>query len=549
MLRFISISIFLSLVGLRVVGQAINEVPLLGLHFIEPFTLSETNSSYYFITGFHTRKFVAGKNLPTAAYYLNKSEKTTHKILKTVKIWGDTAVADSTLSYNWPCLSGDKILVANSRYHFLDSSIFPHAYNSIVFTCFDTNLNLIVPERRLITFFTPFKRFAGGDIIVANTSRNRFITGYAMNDSFNNGHGRYSRYLFTDFSGNLLRDSVIGVAPSLDSPNVNHYAHEIVPTGNNQLLVSGQGLTNPNAASPVADFLLTDSNMSVIDTFRLKSRYLYYGSAQVQGWVPGILNYAMLPTSSIIAGRELQVFYGTPSMRPNGNFTMLMKMTRATRYTIDTTFFFPVTNSYGGNNSSPSQHNLVYQPVENRVYYATNTLQAYGFTGDCGGSTNQTQVVCLDTNLHMYWQKFISPAAGSCTHLTDVIASIGRPGITIAGYFTDANAPKDTALQGGFLFHIDSTGTLDAPGAKLFSIRDRFRIYPNPANDALFIDDVLKSVSAATVIDMQGREVVKTAITANPARLSLQSLPPATYLLRLTLKDGGTHSQLFSRQE
>ncbi len=90
---------------------------------------------------------------------------------------------------------------------------------------------------------------------------------------------------------------------------------------------------------------------------------------------------------------------------------------------------------------------------------------------------------------------------------------------------------------------------LDVHEAAPFAIRDRFRIYPNPATDALMIDDILHAVTAASVYDMQGRLAQQAPVSANPARLSLKALPAGTYMLRLQLKDGSSHSQLFIRRE
>lgn len=62
------------------------------------------------------------------------------------------------------------------------------------------------------------------------------------------------------------------------------------------------------------------------------------------------------------------------------------------------------------------------------------------------------------------------------------------------------------------------------------------RVYPNPADDYILIDGARDQT--LTIVDLVGREMMRTACTGDHQRLSLAGLPASIYLLVLTDKGG-----------
>jgi hypothetical protein len=531
--------LFLSLL-IPISGIAqVNEVPLMGLKRVAPYVFHEISANYYFCTIAKGNTKDARGLLPFSVA-LNKCDKNTHAITKTAHLIGDTVQTDSLLSYfaQLSCYANGRLFFAYNRIYPADTSL----VESISLIVMDTNLNTIVPERRIKTTFSHSGRFTGSHLQCLTVSGNKLLIGYVKNDTASPS-GFMSFYLITDFNGNVIKEDTIGIPPKTTGSTIRHELAGFQPYPQNRLLITGKGLDGNNQG--VNMFLLADSNMNVLDTFYFKPA-IEYGSGGYQGNFIQPPDISVLPGGNVIVGRDFNVDAGPSSV--GSVITTLGKCKVQDRFDFDSMIHFPILDNNDNYTSSPSIHNLEYNRLDNRIYYA-NANRITSFTQHCLTSQNYIQVVCTDTNLHTYWRKFLTPNTNSCAVVTYVFVPDGRNGINVAGQFSDAFNPSDTSLQGSFLFHIDSTGTLDVKNQSLFNVRERFLIYPNPVTDILNIDDVENNIATVAVFNIQGRMIQQTAVTSHPMRLSIKDLVPGNYFILLRLKDGSTHSRSFSRAE
>lgn len=539
--------LLLFLFAVSVKAQIVNEMPFTGLRKISwtP-TFIESGNDYYFTRQEmgYKRPITNARPLSATIYKYNFKSRA---VVKSAHIYGDTIQTDSVVDTYAQFIysDGNQIFLAFNRSYPDDTLMQPHPYQSIMFMALDTALNVVVPEKRVKTKYLPHGRFASCHIQAFTMIGNHILIGYFQEDSVGGGMGALSRYLILDNAGNFIKDSIIGVVPNVQpSVEVRHRLAEIVPFGNNQALITGQGIADTGIHGPVS-FAIADSNLNVLDTFYFKPA-LFFGSGGYQGYYLQPPNFQALPTGSIITGRE---YYLTSGPTPSSIYTAMSKLKASTRYTVDTTIVFPQFNAMDyEHNSNPSLHNLIYQQRDNRVYYASVNFQNFGFNGGCNGYPNFVQVMCTDTNLHTLWLKYLTPDSASCASITSVVKSDKRAGIDVVGQYVNTFSPLDTSLWGNFIYHIDSAGTLDVPSNHSYTLRDRLLIYPNPTTDAVVIDDLFKDINKVTVYDMQGRELARVIPVTYPVRMTLSAWPAGSYLVRVRLKDGSGVSKTVIRQ-
>ncbi len=82
--------------------------------------------------------------------------------------------------------------------------------------------------------------------------------------------------------------------------------------------------------------------------------------------------------------------------------------------------------------------------------------------------------------------------------------------------------------------------TRDNTGVNNVATGDGFKVYPNPANNELFITQGTSTATLATVkmFDITGRSVLNTETTAGNVHISMSSLPQGTYLVLLQDANG-----------
>jgi hypothetical protein len=363
----------------------------------------------------------------------------------------------------------------------------------------------------------------------------KLIIAYYANDSL---LGTLSSNLVVNSNGDVLKDTTVGVPPIIAGSN-RHQIIEMIPYPNQQFIITGSGISGQPAAY---GFILADSNMNVLDTFHIK----------LADWTQGAFyqfpNMVSLPSGSLIAGREFSSAK-RPSGIPDGTYTGLTKLRAATRFTFDSVVAFYGRDSFDVNYSSrPSLHNLQYNHIDNRIYYANANGLAYGlgFISTCLTPPNYLQVICTDTNLHVYWRKYLQSSNGDCSRITRVAATSGRVGIDIIGMIGNDLYAVDTTWTTSFVYHVDSTGTLDVLSEHI-SLRDRVRIYPNPTSGVIQVDDLLNGIVSISVIDMLGKEVLRYGGQRSPVSFTIANREAGNYLVKVLLSDGSSISKIISR--
>lgn len=505
-----------------------------------PYIFLEHRGNYYFNTAVYGYKRPVTNTYPVSAT-LHKYNFATKAITKSAHIYGDTIQTDSVVDLfaQLAIVKGDRIYMAYNRHYPSDTVQKPHPYESISYIVLDTNLNVIIPERRLKTLFQPFGRFTSCHLQQMSFVGNRIAIAYNQDDSMG-FTGSLGRYLLIDVAGNLVADSVAGIAPN-PSGLVSHRINEIISMKNGKVLITGTGIIDKGKGA--RSFVITDTSLHPLDTFYFKPSPLF-GSGGYQGYFAQPPNFQPLPTGSLIAARDYSITNGPTT----GFRSAVIKLKAINRYAVDTIVVFPIeSNTDGSHRSSPSIRNLVYQEIDNRVYYTSATGQN-SLSGGCNGYSNFVQVMCLDTNLRQKWIKYLTPAENSCASVTVVTKSDGRPGIDVAGAYSDATVPSDTSRQGYFIYHIDSTGSLEVENGAPLVFRDRIRLYPNPTDDFLVVDDLLSKAKSIAVYDMQGKLLFKVSASPKQTTIRISELVPGNYSLLLYFVDGTNYRQLFTKR-
>ncbi|AWG26596.1 T9SS type A sorting domain-containing protein [Flavobacterium kingsejongi] len=180
-----------------------------------------------------------------------------------------------------------------------------------------------------------------------------------------------------------------------------------------------------------------------------------------------------------------------------------------------------------------------------------------------GATASSAAISCVGYNGGDVWFTTVVPASGSLTIETGD-ASTGGQGLdtAIAVYAGSCTAlsqigcDDDGAGTGGYS-KINLTGLTpdtsiyirvyekgnDASGTFSISAYDatlgtgdfdaiRFKAYPNPVKETLFVD-WNENMKEATIYNLLGQQVLSKAIEGTSARLDLSSLPQGTYLVRI----------------
>lgn len=498
--------------------------------------VQEYKGNYYAVS-FNVKDSTFYANYPylyPLKYSIHKFSISSHALLASTVISGDTLQADSTLQFMQPLIEvkGDRVHLTYLKRILHDTTSQPsykQFWWALYYQQLDTNLNVIVPETR-IELADNSTQLSGIYLQNLNVSANKVTIAYYQSDT-NILSSSVSRYIQLDFAGNLIRKDTLGI-PMLAVSNPHHQVAEINNYPGNKYLISGQSLYSvPNAVNGM--FYLADSAMNMLDTFALKP-FMFYNAPDVGGYFSRFPNLLALPSGSIIGGGEYR-------SEPSGqNHTALVKCTAASRFSIDKFITFKnIDQSDEGHTSSPSIHNLTYNPDDNLIYYADVThTTSFG----CLTNENYVEVLCLDTNLNIKWQKYILAKANSCSWVGYVEGCSERPGVLISGGSYDSPPTTFLATYHPFIFHLDSAivaGISNTPSA---AIRDRVQVFPNPAHGYIMIDDILHEKGEVRIYDMQGSLKYRNSYGGSKQSVSLSEYPAGVYFIRVTTHD----NQIFS---
>lgn len=460
----------------------------------------ENNNSYYFL------QYLRGQTLNpyfpvfnASAYRLTKLDKFSHQIIASTIVYGDTLQADSVAAF-----FENYLLVKDDNVHIVFSKAFIISQDSIHYDLryvqADTNLHITVPEKSLGSFYPSnmFIPFEGKIMITGGTASS-------------------AEYLLLDNSGNIVVHDTFqnktAAQPRLA---------EVMPYNDSCYLVTGEFMLGNNIGRGM---YLADTNLNIIDTF-LNTPYQYnkYG---LQGYIPRYPNIATLPTGSLISAG---IFFGN-----TGNVSYLAKHYKANRFTIDTMVAFGLKDPLDFlNTPAPGIHNLEYNEWDNRVYYAAATHK--DIYGGCNNDYNYIQIISSDTNLHTQWVKYLYFGPDSCAVVTKVSKPYNRSGVLVVVY-ADKISDNDPAFRKDYVFYIDSSGQTTFVKDQSMKIRDRMKIYPNPAKDYIVIDNLFGKLSRVEIYNLQGQKVFTKAIYGRSEQLNTSLLPSGIYLIKAYTMD------------
>jgi hypothetical protein len=462
---------------------------------------------------------------------LSKYDKNTFQLIGSTIITGDTIQNDDVYS------AGMKICIHRGRIHMVyekmqrkkGPGIPPWYRPSTFYMQLDTNLNIRVNEYKLFP-----DELAGGTVLSPMHNENMV---YVMTDfAYVNGTDYdMNKYFVIDTLGSIIQSDTLGYPKEL---NPGHYRwfSSISPYANNRYLVYGRSLLGVTQPGTDNSIFITDAGFNIIDTLSLHNSL----------------------------GRKTTVI-------PTGSlFTLRFGwQTKIDKASAQNHFSSPAMFSSYGIDSLDEIHApiaLSYNPYDHKVYSVCATHKNDPFTDYCYfPATPQdlqfpygySEIICLDTNLNLQWKKYlrIDQHAGGCGGPWYAIVPDGREGINIAGgWYNNDYDGNGTDTISEFLYYItagtvtDSTVLPTAIDKQGIEIRDRVKIYPNPASDKVWIDDIEARLGNITLYDAQGRAVRTQSATAAKVSVDIAALPPGLYLVRVTTKDGGTmHRKIIKR--
>lgn len=362
---------------------------------------------------------------------------------------------------------------------------------------------------------------------------------FGTNMSLSTGGHRGFLHVINNIGDLVLRDTV-GISPHTSSQILT----ETVPYTDNRYLVSGYRLTGP----PRYGFYIADSMMNIIDTFALKM-----GSSGIGLFEAISPNIVALPSGSTICARA-----GCFVSHGYGN--VFTKQSPATRFTVEKTLVFDepfdsqdICHLRGGIDV------MEYNKFDNSVYLVSGThSNSESLPSGCNDPRYVTdplvfynhryaEIISVDTNLNLKWCKYLrfDFEEGQCAAMGYKVAvPDGREGVLFTGSLFTWFSEIDTLRQ--FVYHItedsevDSTILGEPVSAKspLVEIRDRIKLYPNPAQDLVRINDIKSSLRSVSIIDVYGRVLLSETCSGADVSIDISALPAGNYVAKVYTKNG-----------
>lgn len=513
----------------------------LGINNILITQFREQLNSHYFLTykvNFDVKKY---GGYPFE-FTINKSDKNNHILLGSKVVMGDTVQADSAVNF-----SDVNLLVKNDKIHLfykkgfiLDTTrlpVYKRFATGLYYQQLDTNLNIIIPERKIKSTNGDDDRFLLANIQTVLDINDNVMVGnfYADTTDYFSIANCISQYIILNSAGVIIKEDSFGILPPVIPPHYTQRVVEVVHYGADKLLVSEQ-LFHPTVR---LGFYIADTMLNIIDTFYQKPTR-FFKPPDTDGFLNRSANMVAISDHSFILGGQYRHGFGSWQ----ATHTVLMKQRLSTRFKTD---LFTVIPGYDNNDllnqSSPSIHSLAYNAFDNLLYYALSTHSNEYLLG-CEGPDNYIQVVCADTNLQVKWRKFIYAGVNTCAIVGYVTKADQRGGCLVAGERYSSTQPGNTALYADFVYYIDSTGNLSVPEENGVEVRDRVALYPNPADSYIVVHDLFDKIDRIRIIDMNGR-VVADNRNVTTSQTDVSGLPSGIYNVTVITKDNEVHNLKF----
>ena len=94
-----------------------------------------------------------------------------------------------------------------------------------------------------------------------------------------------------------------------------------------------------------------------------------------------------------------------------------------------------------------------------------------------------------------------------------------------------------TIPQGWEYFNWDITGTIEILSIKPYNTENRFKIFPNPAQNSITISSSTYDNVLITIYDLNGREIIKTSVSGIQYKIDVNKIPTGTYLMKIIGSD------------
>lgn len=510
-------------------GQAqVNILQPAGIRYANQYSFVEDHNSYYVLQQKHGPDNINFPNVFRATQYvLVKINKYTNQIVAQQPVAGDTTNTDSVVNFFYVhhTIVNNKISILFTKTYLQGGSIINYQGK---FVQLDTNLNITIPEKDIPTTQTCIN-------YIVQAKDKGILLSYISNIPTSSSYELYSEYIFLDSIGNIVTRDTIGIAPNTHP--YNHNVIDLVNSNNKGYLVLGNNILGDNSW---LGFYLADSNMQIVDTFRLKTDQMYYKGDLIH--YQRRINLLQLPSGGIISS----ALFATQVPTGAGFYPVIAKHGQNSRYAVDTFVVFGAIDSTDyGHFGFNLAHFINYNRFDNSIYCIDATHR--GIYGDCKSSYNYVEVMRLDTNLHTIWRKYIYFGPDSCATGTNIATPYQRSGVIVQ---VGASAiPQGNSLGTSFDFYIDSTGNpLPTGNISNIHVRDRITIYPNPATDKITIDDVHGALAATIIYNTSGQKVLHQQLMGNKQMVLVETLPPGLYFVVVKTKDGETVTFKLMRQ-
>lgn len=445
-----------------------------------------------------------------------KYDKSTLQPISSVIVASDTLQSDS-LSFNYLiCYNKGRIHIVFTKFITNGGS---NDTSFFYYTQLDTNLNIVVPQKRIAT-----QHNLEVDVCLIGMHNDNvlYCTSYMGNELGEN----INRYYIIDTLGDVVQQDTLGYPPPPEFYTT--WIYNVSRYKENQYLVTGRNLLGTSLNTYMDNSFVADSAMNITDTFRNVP-------------IGAHAAIAALPTGSFFSN----IAY---------NKSVLIEKHFGNRF--DSSKHI---QSYGidSNDLEHPQTGIYYNDYDNKVYAVNCTHKENNINDNvCAFLAwpdllpyNYSEITCLDTNASRLWRKYIKVdfQTGGCSALLSGIVPDEREGISVIGEWHNSNwngTGADTLRQ--FMYYItantvtDSTiiGNPTAIHQPAIEIRDRIKIYPNPATDMVCIDDIEGKLSEIELYDVQGRLIIKQQASGSKTSVNIATLPPGLYLVKVTMKDG-----------
>jgi hypothetical protein len=516
-----------------------------GIKRIIPEAFSEYGGSYYFLSySFKDSVYypkIGYSHIKPTQVYMHKVNKYSNALTTTCIAMGDTMQADSIVDaqYCFFAVNDGRIHIAFRKIFVKDTNTFEGVQHSLCYLQLDTNLNIVVPDTRLLYSDQTGRIYSVQPAGIA-TGQSKTTIVYTQADTAQNYNGWMTSYKQLNFSGNIIQEGIVGRIDTSGGKTREHFVFNFQSISGNKYIIGGKGIQWKN----IYTYFIADENMHMVDSGALD---LFLNNVP-----PGEDASSYRPAEIVVLENSPNIIVGSVLHRyitldSSVYHTGLAKYNNKVPFpVIDKAIVIKERDAidlfhFNGYNTWDRDLHMAYNTKEHLAYYANSAYTNYA-SGECYYGYNYLQIVCADTNLNLKWRKFIFSGVDSCMWVRTVTACDERTGIVVVGRSNGISNMVDTSLQVDFAYRIDSDGYVSVNDVERQIARNRIEIYPNPATDKVTIDDVFDGNGIYYLYNTEGRLIKTAAYNRYNKTIHLDDYTPGLYLLRIIAANDETYT-------